>query len=97
MSVIGYWIDDIYWFAADGWGSTEQFRTYTAPAPFNITDKTAAVYIFIYMYAPGWMECGRGRMGKAVGIYSLSCRSLFCLFGESGSNKCTMVLEGQGS
>lgn len=39
------------------------------------------------------MECGRGRMGKAVGIYSLSCRSLFCLFGESGSNKCTMVLE----
>lgn len=41
------------------------------------------------------MECGRGRMGKAVGIYSLSCRSLFCLFGESGSNKCTMVLEAR--
>lgn len=41
------------------------------------------------------MECGRGQMGKAVGIYSLSCRSLFCRFGESDSNKCTMVLEAR--
>lgn len=55
MPVIGYWIDDIL-IAADGWGSTEQFRTYTAPAPFNITDKTAAVYCIyiLYMHPGGW-------------------------------------------
>lgn len=54
MSVIGYWIDIL--IAADGWGSTEQFRTYTAPAPFIITDKTAAVYCIyiLYMHPGGW-------------------------------------------